>query len=332
VINLENESYESIWGENSQIPYLATELKAKGLHLPNYFGIGHLSLTNYIAQISGQGPNVATQADCTTFTDFASTGTGEYGQELGEGCVYPSSVETIASQLTAANLTWKSYQEDMAATGETTCRHPEIGGNDPTLGARPGDAYATRHNPFVYFHGIIDGPECNNVVDLNELDSDLSQASTTPNLSYITPNLCNDGHDEPCKDGQPGGMTQANEWLKTWVPKIMDSAAFKAGGVLIITFDEAEVGGGEADASACCELTATANTANPGLTGPGGGRIGALLLGPDTKAATDETAYSHYSLLCSLEDAFGFEHLGYAAHPSTKCFPMTGGEAKPSDL
>ena len=39
----------------------------------------------------------------------------------------------------------------------------------------------------------------------------------------ITPNLCHDGHDAPCVDGEPGGLASADEWLKKWVPAITES-------------------------------------------------------------------------------------------------------------
>src|SRR5262249_21165919 len=154
-------------------------------------------------------------------TEFAMTGTAALGQAVGHGCVYPASVPTIAGQLDAAGRGWKGYMEDMAndPNAPHTCRHPDIGQVDPTLIARRGDQYATRHDPFVYFHSIIDGPTCSaNVVPLDDLDADLTQEQTTPNYAFITPSLCHDGHDEPCVDGEPGGLTSADQFLATWVP------------------------------------------------------------------------------------------------------------------
>jgi hypothetical protein len=92
--------------------------------------------------------------------------------------------------------------------------HPELGSADPTEVARPGDQYATKHNPFVYFHSIIDSPGCNkNVVPLDGLAADLATVKKTPNFVYITPNLCHDGHDQPCVDGEPGGLVSADQFL-----------------------------------------------------------------------------------------------------------------------
>ncbi len=295
VINLENKGFDQTWGETSPARYLNDKLVPLGELFTQYYGVGHVSLDNYIAQISGQPPNPSTSADCTTYTEYAN----------GNGCVYPASTKTVADQLAAAGKTWKSYQEDMG----TPCRHPEIGKADPTVVARKGDMYATRHNPFVYFHSIIDTPACaQNVVDLKNLDADLASAATTPNLVYITPNLCHDGHDSPCVDGQPGGLTSADQFLSAVVPKILASPAFKQDGKLIVTFDESDLG----DSSGCCG------------SAKGGGRVGALVIGNGVKPATvNDTAYNHYSLLCGLETTYGItEKLANAAN--APCLPLSG--------
>ena len=52
-----------------------TRCSRKGQLLDNYYGIAHNSLPNYIAQISGQGPNPQTQGDCQVYTDFEQIAT-----------------------------------------------------------------------------------------------------------------------------------------------------------------------------------------------------------------------------------------------------------------
>ncbi len=293
MINLENKDFATTWGKQSAAKYLNRTLVPMGQLLTQYYATSHQSLGNYITQISGQPSNPSTNGDCVVFTEY----------ESGEGCVYPARVKTLADQLDGAGRSWKSYQEDMT----TPCRHPKIGEVDPTLVARKGDQYATRHNPFVYFHSIIDTPRCTaNVVDLEALDADLAAADSTPNLAYITPNLCNDGHDTPCVDGKPGGLVSADTFLSTWVPKILASPAYKADGLLVITLDEAED-----ESSSCCGQKKNA----------GGGRIGTLLLSPRVEAGTtNKTPYNHYSLLCSIEDVFGLPHLARAGARNLKCF------------
>jgi hypothetical protein len=292
VINLENKNYAETWAKSSPAAYLNTTLRPQGKLLTNYYGVGHASLDNYIAEISGQPPNPQTKADCVKYTEYAN----------GTGCVYPKSVSTIANQLDAAHKTWKTYQEDMT----TPCRHPQIGAIDPTLTARKGDQYATRHNPFVYFHSIIDTPECRqNVVDLKQLGDDLLNEGSTPNFVFITPNLCHDGHDAPCVDGEPGGLESADQFLAQLVPKILNSPAFKHDGMLVITFDESELN----DSSGCCGAT------------KGGGRVGALVISAHSKpGTTDKTQYNHYSLLCSIENVFNLDHLANANARGLPCF------------
>jgi hypothetical protein len=306
VINLENEGYDRAF-ESRAAPYLSQTLVAKGQRLSRYYGTAHHSLPNYIAQISGQGPNLSTQHDCGRFTRFHLTGTAAHRQAVGRGCVYPRSVSTIADQLRRHGLRWRAYMEDMGRS----CRHPALGARDRTQKARPNDMYAARHNPFVYFRSLTSTGACaRNDVRLRHLRTDLRSVASTRNLSYITPNLCHDGHDSPCANGARGGLASADKWLRRWVPRILASPAFRRNGLLVVTFDEAENG----DASACCGEGAGPNTPLPGLTGKGGGRTGAVLvsrfIAPGTK---NPTRYNHYSLLRTMERIFGLPALGYAA-------------------
>lgn len=314
VINLENKGYATTWGPGSKAPYLSRTLRAHGRLLTQYHGIGHASLDNYIAQISGQAPNLATQFDCPLYSNFLQIGTFGHQQAIGQGCVYPSGVKTVADQLTAKGLSWKGYMQDMA----TPCLHPALNTLDGTQKAKVGAEYASRHDPFVYFHSIIDSPSCGtHVVGLGALRTDLGSAHTTPSLSYISPDLCEDGHDAPCVDGRPGGLVSADAFLQTWVPRILASPAYRQNGLLVITFDESDT----SDTSACCGEGPSINTPLPGITGLGGGRVGALVLSRFvTPGSTDATPYNHYGLLKTIEDTFGLDHLGNAALPAVQGF------------
>ena len=311
VIWMENKDYDETFAEKDpKAPYLAKTLPAMGALLPEYHAIGHLSLDNYIAVVSGQGPNPQTQADCQIFTDFMPATEGSDGQYMGSGCVYPAKVKTIANQLEDKGLKWKGYMEDMALGEPKSCRHPGINEHDETQSATKTDQYAARHNPFVYFHSIIDTPSCAaNDVDLSAMPADIASAASTASFSFITPDLCSDGHDEPCVDGRPGGLKSIDVFLQEWVPKILDSPGYKDDGLLVVSFDEAEH-----DNASCCDEKAanTPNAAGPD-PGSGGGKIGAVLISPFIKPGTvDKTPYNHYSFLRTIEDMFGVPHLGYA--------------------
>ena len=106
VINLENKGYAQTFGASSPAPYLRKKLRGKGQLLTQYFGVAHHSLPNYIAQISGQGPNPQTQHDCRIYRNFTGSGTASPDQAVGQGCVYPKRVRTVANQLTRHGLRW----------------------------------------------------------------------------------------------------------------------------------------------------------------------------------------------------------------------------------
>lgn len=335
VITLENRGYSGTFGNPTADPYLASTLPHDGELLTQYYGTGHVSNDNYISMISGQAPNPQNQADCQVYTDFVGTGSVVApGQAVGSGCVFPASVPTVANQLTDAGLTWKAYMQDagnVASREQAVCPHPGLNASDRTQTAVPGDGYATRHDPFVYFHSIIDNASyCDaHVVPLGTtagtlppsapagttgLITDLQSVATTANLSFIVPNLCADGHDYPCTNQASGtsALADMDQFLSTWVPRITSSPAFQKDGLLVVNFDESD--GPQSDSSACCGETPGPNSPLPGITGLGGGRTGAVLVSPFIKGGTaSATAYNHYSLLASIEDAFGLSRLGYAA-------------------
>ncbi len=389
VIEFENEGYAATFGPGSPATYLNGTLRAKGELLQNYYAIGHVSLDNYIAQVSGQAPTEDTLADCsqngfafadvtpgTPDTDLAANP----GQVDGQGCVYPAAVQTIASQLDAKYppdkkthvAAWRAYDQDMGSTptrdggtsdpsGGTDCAHPAIGATDTAEVATPQDQYTTRHNPLVWFHSVIDNAALCDANDVplgtlgargtpspgGHLAKDLHSESTTPRFGFITPNLCNDGHDDTCAGpnsigGHVGGLAGADQFLQAWMPLILGSPAYKSGDLLVvITFDEAELGSPNADASCCNESPGPNEGAAPASgVASGGGQIGALLLNSKyiVAGSTDTTgSYNHYSALRSYEDLLGLTtggadgegHLGFAA---TKGLAPFGTDVFPAKL
>jgi phosphatidylinositol-3-phosphatase len=316
IIVLENKAFEESFGPESKATYLSKDLTRQGQLLTQYHGTSHLSLGNYLTMVSGQAANPETQGDCPIYRDIVPGVVGLDGQVMGQGCIFPKAAETIGDQLEARGMTWRQYAEDMGKP----CRHPEFGKSDDTQKARADDQYATRHVPFLYFRSVIDEPSCEQlVVPLDALGPDLESAERTPNYVFITPDLCSDAHDEPCVDGRPGGLVSADEFLKQWVPRIMQSPAYLADGLLIVTYDESETD--EENSTACCDEPTGPNTPQPGIFGPGGGRTGTVLLSPFIRGGTsNETPYNHYSMLRSVEDIFGLPHLGYAGQEGLKAF------------
>jgi hypothetical protein len=317
-IVLENEDATTSFGPDSPAPYLATTLRQKGQFLPNYYGVTHASLGNYLAMISGQGSDPATRSDCFNYSDFMQTQSqlDSSGQAIGNGCVYPATVKTVADQLQGKGLSWRGYMEDMGndPTRETSpCGHPALNANDKSIGASPTDQYATRHNPFVYFHSLLDSGSCANYdVSLAPLQGDLA-ANSVPSYTFITPDLCNDGHDATCADPtQAGGLTAVNGFLKTWIPRIQATKAYRDNGMILILFDESKT-----DATTCCNQPVFPN----GNVSTGGGRTGAVVLSKYVKPGSqNNTPYNHFSVLRSVENTFHLGYLGYAGRPGLKAF------------
>ncbi|HVH62691.1 MAG TPA: alkaline phosphatase family protein [Candidatus Dormibacteraeota bacterium] len=167
----------------------------------------------------------------------------------------------LGAQLTAAGIDWRAYMEGM----NSGCY-------------RSGYPYALKHNPFAYYGGTCPSQ----VVPFSQFASDMS--GNVPQFVWITPDLCNDGHD--CSN------ETVNTWLSQTVPTILDTDAWKSGGVLFITWDEGEDSG------------------NSVLT---------LVIHPNPMIHKSGNAYNHYSMLATIEDLLGLQRLGHAAQAA----PMT---------
>ncbi|HEU4944646.1 MAG TPA: alkaline phosphatase family protein, partial [Solirubrobacterales bacterium] len=296
VISLTSPGYEQSLGAQSQMPYLSATLRPQGELLSNYTLLDSGALPNSIAAISGQPPNVATSAGCPGYEAFTAAKVSSSGVLSGTGCVYPVETLTLADQLTSGKLTWRSYAEGMVdeAGKSANCVHPDPG--EPSTSAQPG-GYAPSQNPFGYFHSLLDLGDCSAyVVPIDQLSKDLGKAEKTASYSFIAPTPCDSGAAGQCAAGAAEGPANADAFLSTWVPKILASPAYKAGGVLVVTFSGV-------------------NPAVPGAPPPAGDplRTGALLLSPFVApGGTDPAAYGPYSVLRSAEDFFGLDPLALA--------------------
>ena len=206
---------------------------------------------------SAQGPNAAAGAN---------------------GCVYPASVQTLFNQFDAARVSWKGYAQDLGnpetgsaphSAGVQYCGAPFTapGPTGSTAFPSPGSANATdqyvpKHFPFAWFDSVLQSGDCDaahiaNLFDpANGLYHDLQSKATTPAFSWITPNNCSDAHDAVCHGNNlsggfadpntpnppvnfTGGLYASDLFLEHIVPEIEASPAFKDGGFIDVTFDEA---------------------------------------------------------------------------------------------
>jgi phosphatidylinositol-3-phosphatase len=309
-IVLENQNYATTWSTPAPGggPTYLQSLRSQGAFASQYYGVSHVSAGNYIAMTSGQLPNPLFDSDCMASWALCETSlkaTADGGR-------------SIPDQVEDSGQTWKAYMDAMA----TPCEHPATTQMpDPYQ-----TGYATRHNPFVYYPPIAENTaRCNShVVPYTDtatttgLATDLASTATTPNYVFITPDTCHDGHDAPCAapDSGPGGITSANAWLSTEVPKILSSPAFTTQrSLLLITFDE----NGFSDVQGCCGVLA----AGGGLTSTAaalGGRIGLVAVGAGVPAGkVVNTPYDHWSYVRTVENGLGIgEHLNLAGLPITQ--------------
>jgi hypothetical protein len=139
------------------------------------------------------------------------------------------------------------------------------------------DQYVPKHFPFPWFDSLLSNPTDCTSSEIANLDSatnglvhDLQTETTTPAFSWITPDNCSDAHDAICagnnlsgafdSSGNPvytpagllpyqpeattptnstGGLYASDLFLKYYIPLIEQSQAFQDGGLIDITFDEA---------------------------------------------------------------------------------------------
>jgi phosphatidylinositol-3-phosphatase len=312
VIVLENKEFGEWYTAGRTVaPYLSETLPSEGAVAVNYYGVGHDSLDNYIAMISGQPPTTDTKNDCSDPLTDVSASANSQGVALGNGCVYPASYPTVADELVKEGYSWRAYEQNIPSP----C----------SLDSGGADGYARKHNPFVFFMSLRDDGQCQqNDVSLDQLPADLASASKTPNYVYITPDQCHDAHSDcvnpNANDAQQelDEMQEANGFLQQWVPQITSSPAFKQNGLLAILFDEGD------DNLSCCGEDAndpdgSLAGSEDGAPGIGGGQTGAIFLSPYIKGGTvSYDDYNHYSFLRTVEDLFGAKRLANAQGSSLR--------------
>lgn len=263
IIVMENHNWSSFKG-SSNAPYINNTLLPMASHAEQYFNPPsiHPSLPNYLWLEAGT--NFGILNDSAPSTNHQST------------------TQHLVTLLQNRAISWKTYQENISGT---SCPLTSSG------------LYAVKHNPFVYFDDVTNnrsttsGNCINHVRPFTELATDLAHG-TVAQYNFITPNLCDDGHDSCSPVKNP--VKQTDTWLANNLPTILNSAAYKAGGAIFITWDEA---------------------------GSGDGPIGMIVLSPFAKGNGYQNSihYTHGSTLRTIEEIFGVT-------------PLLGDAANQTDL
>jgi hypothetical protein len=261
---MENEDWSSIKG-NPAASYINNTLLLQAAYAQQYYNPpgNHPSLPNYLWLEAGT--NFGIKNDSPPSENHQST------------------KDHLVTYLEKAGIRWRAYQEG-------------ISGKDCPL--RGMGLYTPRHNPSLYFDDVTGGNNptsqycINHERPFSELKSDLAN-NTVASYNFITPNLCHNMHNEDgCSSGDR--VKNGDQWLSEQVPMILNSQAFKDGGVLFITWDESE------------------NGDQP---------IGMIVLSPFVKGGgySNTIHYTHSSTLRTIQEIFGV-------------MPFLGGAADSNDL
>jgi phosphatidylinositol-3-phosphatase len=247
VIVMENAEYEEVIG-NAAAPYVNSLAHRYSLATQS-FAITHPSLPNYLALTSGSTHGIS--SDCTDCQVSAAN---------------------IVDQLEAAGVSWGAYLEDVPT---------------PCFRGAGSRGYAKKHNPFIYYRDIAGSPaRCRKLVGFGQLATDL-RSGGLPAYAWISPNLCDDGHD--C------GVGAGDRFLARTVPALL--RVLGPHGFLVLTWDE-----GVSDRG-CCGVTH-------------GGHIATILAGPGVvPGAREHRPVDHYGVLATIEQALGLPPLAGAAGP-----------------
>ena len=262
VIVMENQNWSSIKGSKSA-PYMNQTLLPMASHAEQYFNPPniHPSLPNYLWFEAGT--NFRILDDRSPLADSQSS-----SQHL----------VTLLKNAPGGAISWRAYEEN-------------ISGNDCPLSNKY--PYAVRHDPFVYFDDVTDKKNIKSsyciehIRPFDELAKDLANNSVA-HYNFITPNVWDDMHDGRAPSYNQ--IAQGDGWLAKNLPQILNSKAYRDGGAVFITWDEANVADGP---------------------------IGMIVLSPFAKGKgySNSLHYDHGALLRSIEEIFEVTpYLGNAAN------------------
>jgi hypothetical protein len=272
VVFFENHPFTDIIGSPSA-PYINSVANTCGL-ATNYHNISHPSLPNYLAATDGGTLHQVTTPfvnDCTPSAECQS------------------GANNIFNQLNLRKRLWKGYADSMP----TACDKANVG------------FYAPRHNPPVYFTDLSNCASRDvplGTTSNSPLLRDFSKESSAPAYSWITPNLCNDMHNANGCPGQDNIIVTGDNWLKSWLPKIVGTSVYKAHDtVIVISFDEGE-GGSHTNGEACATNTSDQSC-----------RVATIVVAPSVKHGKRVVRLlNHYSLLKGSEDLLALPELNQA--------------------
>lgn len=211
-----------IYGNVEEAPYINKTLMPAHAHAANFMDILSLSTPS-------EPHYILMEAGTTVFPDitFGDTDDANFDPSAKRST---ASKDHLVSQMeaTGGRVTWMSYQEGLSAqTGACPINSSKENG------------YAAKHNPFVFFQDVSGNPPSKDNEycaahhrPYSALAGDLS-SNTMASYVFITPNMCNDMHDD-CEGGR---VRQGDDWLQSELPPMMEWAQSNDG-VIFLAWDE----------------------------------------------------------------------------------------------
>lgn len=244
--------------DNPAAPYINKTLLPMASHAEHYYNPphNHPSLPNYLWLEAG-----------TNFGIYNDNPPSDNHQ---------STAKHLVTQMEKAGVEWKSYDENISGKD---CPLVDGGGIDPD----GSPYYGVRHDPFVYFDDVTNHLDQHSAYCIKhvrpyaELAGELKSGKLAK-YNFITPNVCDDMHDA-CS-GDP--IAHGDRWLANNIPMILKSNAYKQGGAIFITWDEADSGDGP---------------------------IGMIVLSPFAKGRgySNSLSYTHGSTLRTVQEIFSLK-------------------------
>ncbi|KAK9449297.1 putative acid phosphatase [Limtongia smithiae] len=203
----------------------------------------------------------------------AAVGGDYFGMNSDNFFRVPSNVSNIVDLLESKNISWAEYQEHQPYAGFEGFNYS----NQETFA----NDYVRKHNPLVIYDSIANNQtRLDNIKNFTSFYDDL-EAGTLPQWAFITPNMTNDGHDTT--------IDVSGSWSRTFLEPLLNNTKFMSNTLVLLTFDENE----------------TYTIQN---------KVWALLLGDVISASlqgtTDDTVYTHYSEIATVEANWDLPHLG----------------------
>jgi hypothetical protein len=318
VIIEENKSYEQIL-DPAAAPNIAG-LAAQYGNASHFYAEVHPSEANYVALLGGDTFGIH---DDDGFSCKARDPDPFCGGSTTRGYAnHTVRAKSLGDQLEASGETWKGYYENLPAPGSL-----DFIASDPAIsdGTRKTALYASKHSGFLNFASVqADPARTAKIVGFDQLDRDLASGQL-PNFALIVPNQCNEMHGlvgpkvPPACSHVPSLIRRGDEEIGDLVRRIQATPAWRSADnfAIVITFDE----GTGKSREGCCGVTPNA------ASNFGGGHIPTVVItnhGP--RGVEDPTAYNHYSLLRTFEEAFGvrgrLRHAGDTFHGVRSMSPL----------